>query len=174
MKRWYVIQTKSNQEAHVTQELEKQKFVVFYPKYAERVFSKKDGELPIVRTLPLFPSYIFTQFDIDVERPCVRALRGAVGFLGWHDDYLTPLPVGCVEALLERMNSTGFIPLEEAVIGMLEFSEGMNVRITTGAFAGNLATYCNRSGNRVTLLFSLLNKRTKLILPVDAIEIPRL
>lgn len=175
MKRWYVIQTKSNQEQLAVSELEQKSFTVFYPRYTERVVPKKAGSLPFLRTLPLFPSYIFTHLDIEVNRPSgMRSIRGVVGFLGWHDDYLTPLPEGCVEELLLRMNSSGVVPLEAAVTDILAYTEGMDVRIREGAFAGNLATYCNHSGNRVTLLFSLLNKRTKLILPIDAIELPRL
>lgn len=173
MKRWYAVQTKSHQEATAIQHLKDQKFKTFFPKFIHTKINMKTKKESLL-TVPLFPSYIFVQFDVTRNRrwQCINGTRGVSGIVGYTDDYLTPLPIGCVEEIISRSNKKGFIDLEGSVAEIIKFSEGMKLQITTGSMAGTIATYCNHSENRVVLLLTLLSRPVKVSLPIDSVAPP--
>lgn len=171
MKRWYVVQTKSHQETTAFTELENQDFKVFFPTYAYKTIDKNSGKVK-ERVLPLFPAYLFVEFD-PKEHPrwkSINGTRGVVGLVGYTESYLSPVAYGCVEEIMARVDVNGSVPLEETIAEIIQFSPGMQLAIKSGALAGQLATYCNHSGNRVTLLLTLLNQKLRVILPIDAIS----
>ncbi len=171
MKRWYVVQTKSHQEAQAIQHLKDQKFKTFFPKFMHtRIDMKTKKE--VIKSIPMFPSYVFVQFDITRNRrwQSINGTRGVAGIIGYTKDFLTPLPIGCVEAIIARSNKKGFIDLEPTIAEIIKYSEGMKMMITTGSMAGTIATYCNHTENRVVLLLTLLSRPVKLSLPLDAVK----
>jgi transcriptional antiterminator RfaH len=170
-KRWYVIQTKPGQEQLAVLELQKQSFEIFFPTYTRETLTPKENKI-VLRVHPLFPSYIFTLFDIDMTSnwKSINGTRGVMGLVGLTDNWLTPVSRGCVEELLGRRDQAGHIPIEQAVEDLLRMKYGEEVEIMEGAFAGNIATYCNHSANRVQLFLSLLQSRVRVELPLNAIQ----
>lgn len=170
MRRWYVVQVKSNQEALAGLELKEQGFRTFCPKYIKTT-PRPAPAITKLKATPLFSGYLFVQFDIKkaVNWPAINGTRGVIGLVGFSGKYLTPIPKGCVEALIKRTDKKGFLQLEDAVSRVMAFTAGMAVLITEGTFKGQLATYCNHSANRVTLLIALLGKPLNVILTKDAI-----
>lgn len=171
MKRWYAVQTKAYQEALAYQELRNQNFSVYYPTYMEERKRTKDGSI-FYKEFPLFPSYMFVQFDVKRNKRwrSIQYTRGVQALVGCTETYLSPLPKGCIEEIMARTGATGHVNLETAVAQLLEFTPNMKLIINRDAFAGHEATYCKHSGNRVTLLMTLLNRPVRLILPIDAVS----
>lgn len=176
MKRWYVVNTKSNQETLAASELKENGFKAFFPRYIKH-YSHPKTKTVSERELALFPSYVFVQFDAQRNRRWqnIERMKGIIGLVGLMDDYLCPVPVGCIEEIIARCDRKGLIKLEETVKKVLKFHPNMPLYIKKGMFQGQVATYCNSSDNRVTLLLALLSKPLKLILPIDAVaELPSL
>lgn len=171
MKRWYVVQTKSNQETLAVQQLRNQKFNVFFPTYIHEKKNEATGTVK-KRTLPFFPSYLFVEFDVKrhARWKSINGTRGVVTLVGCTEDFLSPLPKGCVEEIMKRADERGNIRLEEAVQQIIAFTSGMQVEILGRGLKGIVATYCNHSQNRATLLLTLLNRKIKIVLPIDAIR----
>ena len=167
-KRWYVLQTKFGKEDETINALRSKKFKVFYPCYQKML--KENGKR-VLKTLPLFPSYVFVQFDIK-RHPRWRSVvhvRGVHALMGCVDDFVPPLPRGCVEELMARADRNGVIQIEKAVEKILQFVPNMKLLIRGEQYRGLIATYCSHTEKRVTLLLTLLNRRIQVILPVEAI-----
>lgn len=171
MNRWYVVQTKSYQESTAVIELRNQGFQIFYPTYLQQSINKNSGKVT-EQIRPLFPSYLFVEFDPKVHPrwKSINGTRGVVGLVGYTEEYLSPVAAGCVEEIIARIDQAGRVPLEDVISEIIQFSPGMMLAIKTGALAGTLATYCNHSENRVTLLLTLLNQKLRVTLPLDAVE----
>lgn len=176
-KRWYVVQSKPNSERTVVSKLQSLGFNTFFPTYLDPVTTHtpiKPGvtkKLVVNHTRALFPTYVFTEFDIYAQ-PRWREIGRAAGVLqliGCSDRYVSPLPIGYVEALLAQRDSTGQVQLERACDKMTKFIKDMRLEIQYGAFQGHVGTYCKHSGSRVVLLLALLNQKTRVVLPVDAV-----
>lgn len=171
MKRWYAIQTKSHQEAVAIQHLKDQRFNTFFPKYMKKEQTKRTGTV-YLRPTALFPSYVFVEFDVTRNRrwQTINGTKGVVCLVGYLDDYLSPLPIGCVEEIMQRADRKGFVQLEATLPEIIQFSPEMQLTINRGSLQGTVATYCNHSDNRVTLLLALLNQKVKIELPIDAVS----
>lgn len=170
-KRWYVVQTKPTQEQTAAINLRSKKFTVFSPMYIHEYRSPKTKEL-LSRRLPLFPSYIFVQFDITRHKRWkgINGIRGVVGLVGCTEDYLSPVKEGCIEDIIARADEKGFIKLEEAVEQLFEFSPNMKLELKGENYQGLIGTYVSHSEKRVTLLLTLLNRNIRVILPIGAVR----
>lgn len=169
-KRWYVIQTKAGQEQQAVQEIKNQNFKVFYPTY---VYTRKTSKKKIVqRIMPLFPSYLFVQFDVKRNRrwKALASTRGVQRLVGYTDTHLSPVAPGCIEELIARIDAKGHIQLEESVAQILEFTPNMQLEVRNEAYKGLVGTYCSNTQKRVTLLLSLLGREIKVTLPVSAVR----
>lgn len=164
MKRWYVIQTKSNQEELAVKEVKNQNFKVFYPTY---IFHKPNKRLKITekQVKPLFPSYIFVMFDPTRDRwKCLNSTRGCVGLVGCGEEYVSPLPEGCVEEMIANSDANGHLPLKNTMDKVVNFHKGMKLGIHGDSYVGLVGDYQESKGNRVTLLLTLLNQKVRVIL----------
>lgn len=169
MKRWYVVQTKYNQELLAVENLRNQNFETFFPVYQKKRQDKKSGII-FDQTLPLFPSYVFVKFDVEGCRWLkIASTRGVKSFVGYTDDYLSPLPQGCVEEIIARADQSGVVPIVPVFEDLLKFTPNMKLKIKNGSLAGLVGTYCNHSGNRVVLLLTLLNQKTRVSLPIHTV-----
>lgn len=154
-KRWYVVQSKSKQEAIVQENLENQNFIVFFPQCIERKLSR--GK-PVIGRIPMFPSYLFVQFDISSDRwRAICSTRGVFQLLTATEEHITPLPHGFVEELSKRTDENGYLNLEDAEIVLENYAVGDQIKIKSGVFSG-LSGTCARIGrNSVVVLLSLLS-----------------
>lgn len=168
--RWYVVQTKSMQELLALVELRKQGFKVFYPTYTDPKQYKHSKFLE--KRLPLFPSYVFVRMDVVKDNwRLINGTRGVSTLVGFTDSFVTPLPIGCIEKLIERADENGnFSVLERAVEQIIDFKPNMELVVDGTAYKGLVGTYCNHSENRVTLLLALLGNNIRVSLPLDAVR----
>lgn len=167
-KRWYVVKTKSNSESTVVKSLINEGFKAYNPTYTREVPKKGYADRRMI--LPLFPSYVFVQFDFDNDRwYFINKLKGVLGIVGNTESFIPPVREGCIEELIARSDDTGNIQIETAVRQLIEFKEGMTFKLKSETYGGIIGTYCNHSEKRVTLLLTLLNRKIKVDLPIEAV-----
>jgi transcriptional antiterminator RfaH len=167
MTRWYVVQTQPLAEAKAVWHLQNQGFRCFLP----RIDAVRRHARRVMQVLaPLFPRYLFVQIDLDVERwRAINGTRGVAHLLT--DGAACPLavPSGVVEALLQKCDARGVVSLT----AMGVFSKGAQVKIRSGAFAGQTAEVNGvfaGARDRVQVLLTLLGAEAELQLPCYAIE----
>jgi transcriptional antiterminator RfaH len=120
---WIVALTKPNHEAIAADNLRRQAFDCYYPRFLH----KKPGSNPIVR--PLFPRYMF----IHIEQ-LWRSLSGTRGISYLLMGNLGPqkVPDRIVDSLKARHDSTGLYQLAAPP----RFQRGAKVKVEAGPFAG--------------------------------------
>src|SRR5690242_6497259 len=124
--RWYVARTLSQREIRAAQQLAKQGFRTFLPRYWK---NRRHARKVETVSVPLFPRYIFTILDSGRDR--WRSINGTFGV----DRLLTyggeprPVPHGVVESLIDAADTEGNIQFD------FHLKEGQTVRITAGPFA---------------------------------------
>lgn len=147
-RRWYCAYTHPGQEVLAAAGLQRAGFITFLPLFVARGDTRKT-------IVPLFPSYLFVGFDRDREvwTPIAHT-RGVKTLFSTATKLPQPVPVGVVEALIERSAATGLIddgPPETPAI-----AAGDTVRIVAGPLA-DLAGLCSKSaGDRVEILLGIL------------------
>jgi transcriptional antiterminator RfaH len=166
MVRWYVVHTQPRCEEQALQNLSAQGFRCFLPKLL-RLRSHARRKTTILE--PLFPRYLFAQFDSALTRwRSINGSRGVVQLLAHGPD---PIPVapGVIEKLLADTDERGLTSL--SALGVLW--KGRKVRISDGVFAGQTAeisTLPLQGSVRVKLLLSFLGRMPSVELPVCAVE----
>ena len=71
--------------------------------------------------------------------------------------------------LMEGLDDTGHLLLTPAIEKVMTFTDGMRLGIKGENFEGVVANYCSSTDTRVTVLLTLLNRRVKLKLPIEAV-----
>jgi transcriptional antiterminator RfaH len=154
---WYAIYSKPQKEEAAHFHLQKKGVEVFLPKLLLPSNKKRRR-----RVVPLFPSYLFARIDVHSEEygyviwsPGVKRL---VSFNG------VPIPVDdtVVDFLIKEGNEAGFIPARS------NLQIGQEVRIDGGPFDGlvGIIQQPPNAKGRVKVLLSLLNRETKVEVPV--------
>jgi transcriptional antiterminator RfaH len=166
MMHWYVVHTQPNAEAKAVRHLKTQDFDCFLPRVVE---TKRSGRQSRTAFAPLFPRYLFVRFDLDQKR--WRAINGTRGVISVLTNGCLPaaVPVGIVEALLEKCDRQGVTSL--ASLGLI--TKGKKVRITSGAFTnqiGDVSDIFAEKDNRILVLLTLLGVNTAVQLPSYAVE----
>jgi len=138
MKHWFCAVTKPQQEARAAVELSKQDFHVYLPVLAKR---------------PMFPRYIFLEFDRDLDNwGVVRSTRGCcdllkTGFLP------TIVPSKAMDAIMAFRESTEAIQAEQA------FIPGQTVKITNGLLRGYEGLFRGTDKQRVKAFLEIMGNR---------------
>jgi transcription elongation factor/antiterminator RfaH len=162
--RWYVVHTQSRAEGQALWHLRNQEFRCFLPEICTLRRHARRTELTHA---PLFPRYLFVEFDLEESRwRAINGTRGVIGVLtqGTHP---TPVRRGVVEDLIDRRDDSGTIPLTALSL----FTEGTQVRITSGPFTGQLAkVQCLSARDRVVVLLNFMGVQTRLRIPPYAVE----
>ena len=143
-KQWFCVLAKSHQEARAAVELTKQGYRVF---------------MPILSGRPMFPRYLFAQFDrerdpwgaIKNTRGCVDLLRS--GFVP------SPVPEEVMEALMS------YKPAPDAEsVDQVKFNTGDAVIISDGPLQGLSGLFQASVKGRTACLLEIMGKR---------VEVPR-
>lgn len=168
VKRWYVVQSKSKQEEVAFEHLKNQNYEVFLPQLTE---TKKLRGKMTTQALPLFPSYLFVQFDVKRNKwRSIMGTRGVRSLLGLSSDNASPLPKGFVEDLIKQADKHGFLSEKQADKVILKYTVGDRVRIQDGIFSG-LSGACKKiNGDFTTVLLTLLSGQFEIKLPLNLVE----
>ncbi len=102
---WYVIQTKPKKEGEAASYLSLNGIEVFNP--LMETFRLRNGRMN-KELHPLFPSYIFGKFDIDLNYNLVRWARGVKKILGFGGEFI-PVSEEVVELIKKRTDGNGVV-----------------------------------------------------------------
>jgi transcriptional antiterminator RfaH len=161
--RWYVVQTQVNGEAKAAQNLMRQGYEVYLPRYLKR---RRHARKVDLTAKPLFPRYMFVAVDMATQR--WRSIQSTFGVarLVSNGDAPAMVPEGVVTALRSREDENGFISLDRKP----DFAPGDKVRVLAGAFmdsAGLFSALADR--DRVTILLDLLGRKVRVLLDADMV-----
>lgn len=156
---WYVVYIKHNKEFQAIHELEKRGFKTFYPKFFE-------GE----KLKPLFPKYLFVQFDLDdMSWKHINGLRGVEHIVGVSGDFIPHVPSVFIQELMNK-EKDGVVDVRYAVKKIVKFTPGQKLKVKGILGADLVGRYCSHTDERITLFLSLLGRKNKVDLKIDEIS----
>lgn len=147
---WHVIQSKPSQELKaalsITQDLEFPTYLPFFHGTRIRYGKKEDYQEP------LFRSYLFAQFDCDVDN--WGELRITKGVSSWIKDPLGR-PKGLSDSIIASLRARDF-DMREKALEPEKFKQGQTLKIVQGPFCGQTCTFDGDANKRVRVLMDLL------------------
>lgn len=152
--RWYVAQTKPNAEMRAAQNLARQGFQVYLPRYLKgRRHARRYERTP----RPLFPRYLFVNFD--AGNMSWRTIRSTIGVTQLICRQETSDPIAISSAVIDdirqREDERGYVTLSQTPL----YRHGDKVRILTGVFRDQVGIFdCCSDAERVRVLVSLLGQ----------------
>ena len=164
MLNWYVVKTKRLKEELAERNLINQHFVVYYPVIKTL---KKIGNKFILVKKPLFPNYIFVQFDLNASNwSKINNTLGVSSLLSLSNN-LSPVNNSDINDLKSAEDENNFIiisKIQNPTIGRL-------CKILEGPFKGKQAKFKEKKDNKnVFLIINLLGRDINLNLPYNCIE----
>ncbi len=118
--------------------------------------------------LPLFPGYLFTRFDPTQCRwQSIHSTVGVRRILGYGADTSVPAPCrdNVIPGLRELCDEQGIVDMSKAYPSENQaYVQGEAVKILTGMFKDQMATYWNHSTSGTMVILSLLNRPVRVIL----------
>lgn len=163
MTTWYVVYTHPSAEVKAAQNLERQGFRTYLPRYRKR--RRHAGRTEMVLR-PLFPRYVFVTVDLLQDR--WRAILSTFGVsdLLRHGSQPTPVPEGIVDTLKAR--ETDGVVTEPSIAERLKI--GDRVELIGGAFAQMICSFQGMADTeRVVVLLDLLGRQVRAVVPADTI-----
>ena len=161
--RWYVVQTQANGEAKAAENLRRQGYEIYWPRFLKR--RRHARKLDVVAK-PLFPRYMFVAIDIATQRWRSIQSTSGVSRLVSNGDEPAALPEGVLRELKVREDSKGYVRLDAAPA----FSPGDRIRVLAGAFIDSAGLFCGMADHdRVTILLEMLGRKVRVILDADLV-----
>jgi transcriptional antiterminator RfaH len=159
---WAVVQVQPRAEEKARQHLVNQGFSPYLPRYRRRVRHARRTE-SVLR--PLFPGYLFVRLDSTRSR--WRSINGTVGVRRILTNGEVPrrVPERVVQEIMAREDQSGVVTLLPP-----RLVRGQPVRVIDGPFADfDGLFYETRDDQRVVLLFTLLGRDVKTVVPVEVV-----
>ncbi|MGN6285686.1 MAG: transcription termination/antitermination protein NusG [Afipia sp.] len=163
MPRWYVVQTQVHAEIKAAQNLIRQGYAVYLPRYLKR--RRHARKIDLVAS-PLFARYLFVSIDTAAQR--WRSVQSTFGVarLVMNGDQPAFVPDTIVAGLRQREDDKGFVRMERASA----FSPGEKVRVLSGAFLDSIASFERMSdSDRVAVLLDFLGQKVRVTLDRDMV-----
>ena len=161
--RWYVVQTQVNCEAKAAENLRRQGYETYLPRYLKR---RRHARKVDFTAKPLFPRYMFVAIDVAAQR--WRSIQSTFGVsrLVTNGDEPAALPEGVVRALKAREDDRGFVKLDERPA----FAPGDKLRVLAGAFMDNVCLFNGMADHdRVSILLDMLGRKVRVLLDADLV-----
>ena len=161
--RWYVVQTQVNGEAKAAQNLLRQGYEIYLPRYLKR---RRHARRVDFTSRPLFPRYMFVAIDMATQRwRSIQSTFGVARLVSNGDDPAT-VPDGVVHALRAREDDKGFVRLDSKPI----FAPGDKVRVLAGAFMDSAGLFNGLADHdRVSILLDMLGRKVRVLLDADMV-----
>lgn len=161
--RWFVAQTQVRAELLAMQNLARQGFKAFCPRFRKaRRHARRLDEILV----PVFPGYVFVSFD--PNRDPWRSINGTIGVLrlvGTTSNRPQPMPRHAMEAIRARCEGdlmTGSV---------VNFKPGQQVRLLTGPFVNQFAEVERLDDRgRVRVLLNILGGVSPVDVSICAID----
>ena len=147
MKKWYLIQTKPQQESIATENLSNQGFEVFFPK---AIIKNK--------TVSLFPRYLFIRLDDKNQNwTPIRSTKGVSNFVRFGLSF-AKVPNQIINMIRIQQQQT-----IEKMIDICSHQKGDYLEIQTGAFKGQQAIFQNYSAqDRIVVLLKIIGQQQEI------------
>lgn len=160
---WFVAQLRPNGLTRARHNLSQQGFNHFAPMRKET--SLRAG-MPHVSARPLFPGYIFVQFDAASRHwSSINGTRGITRLLLNDPRRPQPLAPQFMSGLLARCDRTDMLLPPE------EFSVGDEIRVIAGPFAEIVSRVEHlEPDQRIRLLIDLMGQKVRVQIPTHAVE----
>lgn len=161
--RWYAIHTQPNNENRAEENLRRQGFATYLPRYLRR---RRHGRRTDIVARPLFPRYMFV--GLDVERDRWRAVLSTVGVSNLVGSGEKPIPLldTIIDEIRAREDTQGFVMLSLPP----GLKPGSTVRLVDGLFADCQGLLERSADNqRVAVLLSLLGRKVRVSVPVASV-----
>ena len=161
--RWYVAQTQPNAESKAVVNLGRQGFITYLPRYLKR---RRHARRVDVVSAPLFPRYLFVQFDTAIQRwRSIYSTFGVSQLVG-HSDMPTPVSDQVVTTLKSREDAAGNIHLDHKPM----FCVGDKIQVLDGVFADCLGLYEGmKDCDRVAILIDMLGRKVRVVVDAESV-----
>lgn len=160
---WFVAQLKPQGLRRAEENLARQGFRFFFPKRAESV--ARGGRMATLEK-PLFPGYLFVQFDPSVSGwASINATRGVARLVISDIRHPRPLPDSFMAGLMARCDARGLIG------GPIDLKAGDRIRVISGPFARTIAEIeMLEDGERIQILMDLMGRETRISIAAERVE----
>ena len=158
-----MVQTQVNGELKAAQNLMRQGFEVYLPRYLKR---RRHARKIDFAAKPLFPRYLFVAIDMATQR--WRSIQSTFGVarLVCNGDDPAMVPEGVVCALMAREDGKGFITMNSKAV----FAPGDKVRVLAGAFIDSAALFNGMADHdRISILLDMLGRKVRVFLDADMV-----
>ncbi|KAA3441939.1 transcriptional activator RfaH [Mesorhizobium sp. SARCC-RB16n] len=147
---WFVVATKARKEAVAAVNLDNQGFCVFLPRMRRIVCHARKTS---VRTIPLFPGYLFLKHAEGARWRSVNGTYGAIKILT-NGEAPATVERGFIDALRSRVGAGDIIDLSAGL------EPGDRVELVGGPFARQIGALADLDDKgRVTVLLEFLGAR---------------
>ena len=160
--RWYLIQSLPSREANAEFQLQAQKYRVFVPSLTKTI---RHARKTCIVKAPVFSGYLFV--ILDLGRDQWRSINGTFGVarIVTVAGRPSPVPLGLVEAMLDRTDAEGNMDLISSL------TLGQSVRILAGPFAKFVGTLDRLdAGGRVRVLLEIMGGTIPVLITRDTLE----
>ncbi|MCW1400954.1 transcriptional activator RfaH [Novosphingobium sp. MW5] len=161
--RWYVAETLPQEELRAIENVKKQGFEVFFPRFRKvrRHARKRDVVLA-----PVFPGYVFVRMDVRTTHwTAINSTRGVKRLLGFGRRLPQAVDPEVIEDLICRCDNG----IMKQISG--ELAPGDRVVMNTGPFADFVATIQSLdTRGRVNILFEIMGGSKSINVPSAAIR----
>ena len=160
--RWYVVRTKPRKEERAHSYLEQHGVKTFLPWMETSQFNAGKA---IKKLKPLFPNYLFAQFDLMQNYPLVRWGKGVNKVLGF-GKYPTPIADEVLSIMKSRTDEKNIVKKA------YNLNKNDHIRITSGPLKdllGIFERWVSDSG-RVRILLNLIGYQPKVELHYSDLE----
>lgn len=146
---WYVVATKPNGERSAEANLSNQGYEIFLPVIEK---TRRHARRTDIVRRPLFPGYLFVQFDPSTT--AWRAINGTIGVRHLLMNNGRPQSIygDFIKTIKLRISASGVIAEDPPV-----YKEGETVELISGAMQGHLATILSADENcRIKILLAMM------------------
>ena len=162
--RWYVVKTQPKQEVRADCNLRVWGLNTFLPKVAERHTNPYTG-VPSTVIRPLFPRYLFVQFEVahSLRRVCfTRGVHSVVSF----GNGPTSIDDEIIQMIQLRVGEDGLVKLDD------ELNEGDPVMINSGPLQHLVGVFQHdiKGTDRVAILLSAISFQGRVIIERDLVK----
>ena len=160
---WFVAQLKPQGLRLAVQNLDRQGFQHFCPKRLETTI--KRGK-PVADEKPLFPGYIFVQFDpAQGGWTSINGTRGITRLIIADLRRPNPLPAEFMSGLMARCDTVGVVTAPP------DLEIGDTIRVLSGPFAEAVARIEQFTDNeRLQILMDLMGQKTRVSVSMKRVE----
>jgi transcriptional antiterminator RfaH len=165
MKQWYVVNTKAREEPKASFNLKRQGFNSYLPQYKK---TRRHARRIDTVLAPLFPKYLFIEFDLDLESWSSINSTAGVKKLIMFGSLPATLPSELVEEIRTREDVEGVVSLSQ----YLKIKQGDQVTINSGAFNEHRGIFeCQDDDKRSIILLKLMGRDVRVRLASSAISV---